>query len=99
MNGQTGKPGTAKGGFVIRLCPFCNEQVTNDPQNPRKRLDCPRCKSRFPAVAPEHTFNCAHCDTRLQVSGWIVGNDVRCPHCRGILKLRWEDDEMQERQP
>lgn len=96
MNDQSGNPATTEGGLVIRLCPFCDEQATNDPRKPRKRLDCPRCKSRFTAVAPEHTFDCAHCGIRLQVSGWIVGHDVRCPHCRGPLKLRWEDDEAQE---
>lgn len=93
MNYQSGKPATTEGGFVIRLCPFCNEQVANDLKDPRKRLDCPRCKSRFPAVVPECPFDCANCGTRLQVPRWIVGNDVRCPHCRGILKLRWEDDD------
>jgi DNA-directed RNA polymerase subunit RPC12/RpoP len=80
-------------GFTVLLCPFCGEQVTNDPRKPRRRLTCPRCTSRFIAPPPEFAFDCAHCSVPLRVPRWIVGKDVRCPACRGVLRLRWEDEE------
>ncbi len=83
---------SAVSGSIVLLCPFCDEQSTNDLRKPRKRIDCPRCKSRFIVATPEFAFDCAHCGGRLQVPRWIVGKDVRCPGCGGILRLRWDDE-------
>lgn len=81
------------GSLLVLLCPLCETQVTHDPRKPRKRIVCPRCTSRFIAATPEFGFDCAHCGTPLRIPRWIVGLDVRCPCCRGELKLRWEDEE------
>ena len=80
-------------GFTVLLCPFCETQVASDPHKPKRRINCPRCLSRFIAPTPEFAFNCSHCGDHLQVPRWIIGKDVRCPGCRGGLRLRWEDQE------
>ena len=79
-------------GFIVLLCPLCETQIMHDPQKARKRIVCPRCTSRFITAIPEFGFDCAHCGTPLRIPRWIVGKDVRCPDCRGELKLRWEDE-------
>lgn len=82
----------AYAGFTVLLCPFCETQVTDNPSKPRRRLTGPGCTSRFIAPLPEFAFDCAHCGVPLRVPRWIVGKDVRCPGCGGVLRLRWEDD-------
>ena len=77
----------------VQLCPRCETQVARDPLSKRKTLDCPMCKMRFFVRETEGTGTCAHCHKPVTMASWVVGHDVLCPECRGVLRLRWERDD------